>query len=121
MSSSGTSSGVQPCRAANAAAAPAACPFAIQVACTRKPELAKRSLLMLRPATIRFRLPLGTNARNGTVAGQGQVAEPRNRGQRGVQDCTPRGRIEQVFAPTRLPAPVDHVNSGVDAEPQEKR
>jgi hypothetical protein len=49
------------------AAAAAAWPMAMQEACTRSPELASRSLLTLRPATMRLRLPFGISARSGMV------------------------------------------------------
>ena len=52
---------------ANAAAAPAACPVAMQVAWMRKAEFAKRSDERMRPATMKFDKPLGINAPRGTV------------------------------------------------------
>jgi hypothetical protein len=67
MSLSGTLRGVVFFATARAATAPAACPIAMQEACTRSPEFASRSLDTLRPATIMLRLPFGTRARSGIV------------------------------------------------------
>ena len=64
---SGTFMGVMLSFTASAAAAPAACPIAIQEACTRNPEFAKRSLDTHLPATIMFEDPFGTKALKGTV------------------------------------------------------
>ena len=63
----GTFPGEIPRFAAIEAAAAAACPAAMHGACTRNPELAKRSLDKLRPATRRLRLPLGISAPSGMV------------------------------------------------------
>ena len=41
--------------------------YAVQEACTRSPELARRSLETQRPATSRLALPLGTRALKGIV------------------------------------------------------
>ena len=60
-------SGVVPFFAANAAAAPAACPIAMQDAWTRSPEFARRSLETDLPATMILRLDLGISAPSGTV------------------------------------------------------
>jgi hypothetical protein len=67
ISANGTCLGVVPERAAKAAVAPAAWPIPMHEACTRSAEFASRSLLTHRPATSRFLLPFGINARSGTV------------------------------------------------------
>ena len=56
-----------PSRAANTATAPAACPVAMQVACTRNAEFAKRSPAMHLPAARMFCLPRGIIADKGMV------------------------------------------------------
>lgn len=59
--------GVVPALAASATVTPAAWPIAMDEAWTRSAELAIRSLLTQRPATLRFLLSLGISALRGTV------------------------------------------------------